>query len=76
MDINVKLQRFQQICGTIKWTLDGKVRKEILLRFYKIMTIAALLYGSECWTLTKRQKGRLESSRNALPKISGRIPIN
>jgi hypothetical protein len=51
-DTNVKLQIFQQICGTIKITSVGKVRKEILLRFY---TISTLLYGSECWTLSKRQ---------------------
>jgi hypothetical protein len=56
IDINVKPQRFQQLCGTIKRTLAGKVRKLTLLRFYKIMTIPTLLYGSECWTLTKRQK--------------------
>jgi hypothetical protein len=36
IDINVKLQRFQQICDTIKRTLAGEVRKETLLRFYKI----------------------------------------
>jgi hypothetical protein len=39
MDINVKLQRFQQTCGTIKRTSAGKVRKETLLRFYKIMAV-------------------------------------
>jgi hypothetical protein len=56
MDINAKPQRFQQICGTIKSTLTGKVRKETLLKFYKLMAIPTILYGSECWTLTKRQK--------------------
>jgi hypothetical protein len=60
MDINVKLLRFQQICGTIKRTLARKVRKETLLRFYKIMAIPTLLYGSECWT--KRQKSTLEAA--------------
>jgi hypothetical protein len=62
MDINVKLQRFQQICGTIKRTLAGKVTKETLLRFCKIMVIPTLLHGSECWTLTKGQKSRLEAA--------------
>jgi hypothetical protein len=62
MDINVKLQRFQQICGTIKRTFAGKVTKETLVRFYKIMAIPTLLYGSECWTLTKRQKSRLKAA--------------
>jgi hypothetical protein len=59
---NVKLQRFQQICGTIKRTSARKVRKETLLRFYKIMAIPTSLYGSECWTLTKSQKSRLETA--------------
>jgi hypothetical protein len=61
MDTNVKLQRFQQICGTIQRTFAGKVRKVTLLRFYKIMAIPTLMCGSECWTLTKRQKSRLEA---------------
>jgi hypothetical protein len=36
IDINVKLQRFQQICGTIKRTLAGKVRKETYSGFTRI----------------------------------------
>jgi hypothetical protein len=54
---------YQQICGTIRRTLAGKVRKETLLRFCKIMVIPTLLYGSECWTLTKRQKSRLKAAK-------------
>jgi hypothetical protein len=46
----------------LKGLLAGKVRKETLLRFYRIMAIPTLLYGSECWTLTKRQKSRLEAA--------------
>jgi hypothetical protein len=46
---------------TIKRTIAGKFRKETLLRFYKIMAVPTL-YGSECWTLTKRQKRRLEAA--------------
>jgi hypothetical protein len=72
MDTNVKLQRFQQICGTIKRTLAGKVLKETLLRFYKIIAIPTLLYGSECWTLTKRQKSRLEAAEmRSLRSLAG-----
>jgi hypothetical protein len=63
MDINVKLQRFQQVCDTIKRTFARKVRKETLLRFYNIMAIPTLLYGSECWTLTKIQISRLEAAK-------------
>jgi hypothetical protein len=57
-----KVRRFKQICGTIIRTLTGKVRKVTLLTFYKIMAILSLLRGSECWTLTVQQKGRLEAA--------------
>jgi hypothetical protein len=56
IDSNAKPQRFQQICGKIKSTIAGKVNKDTLLKFYKLMAIPTILYGSECWTLTKRQK--------------------
>jgi hypothetical protein len=56
MNIIVKLETFQQICGTIRRTLAGNVRKETLLRVYKIMAIPTVLYGSECSTLARRQK--------------------
>jgi hypothetical protein len=32
------------------------------------MAIPILLYGSECWTLTKRQKSRLEAAEMRLPR--------
>jgi hypothetical protein len=32
------------------------------MRILKIMAIPTLLYDSECWTLTKRQKSRLEAA--------------
>jgi hypothetical protein len=68
MDISVKLQRFQQICGTIKRTLDGKVRKETLVRFYKIMAIPTLLYGSECWGRSRRRRRKEGASKQ--PKFA------
>jgi hypothetical protein len=63
IDINVKLQRFKHIWGTVKMTLAGKVREETLLRFYKIMAIPTLSYGSECWALARRQKSKLEAEK-------------
>lgn len=35
-DINIKLQAFQYLCGTLKRTLSRKVRKETLLKFYSV----------------------------------------
>jgi hypothetical protein len=63
IDINVKPETFQQICATVRRTLAGNVRKETLLRVYKIMAIPTVLFGSECSTLARRQKKcRLEAA--------------
>jgi hypothetical protein len=33
--------------------LAGRARTETLLKFYKVMTVPTVLYGSECGTQTK-----------------------
>ena len=45
--IQIKINRFQAICGTINRTLGRKTRKETQMKFYKVMAIPTLLYGSE-----------------------------
>ena len=42
--------RFQHLCGTINRFLKGKTRPETQLKFYKVMAVPTLLYGSEIWT--------------------------
>jgi hypothetical protein len=51
---NDKLSKFQNICEVIARTLKTKTRKEKNLKFYNIMAVTVLLYGSETWTLRKR----------------------
>jgi hypothetical protein len=57
---NNKLSKFQNICGVIARTLKNKTRKETNLKFYKIMAVPVLLYGSETWTLRKRDWNRIQ----------------
>jgi len=52
---NMRPHEFQNLWGTLRRTLLGKTQKETVLNFYNIMAITVLLYGSECWTLTKQQ---------------------
>jgi hypothetical protein len=52
-DLNDKLSKSQNICGVIRRTLNKKTRKETNLKFYKIMAVPVLIYGSETWTLRK-----------------------
>jgi hypothetical protein len=46
-DLNDKLSKFQNICGVIARTLKKKTRKVTNLKFYKIMSVPVLLFGSE-----------------------------
>jgi hypothetical protein len=60
--VDVKLKKFQNICGTIRRSLRGKTRKDTQLKFYKVMATPTLLYGSETWTLNARDKSRIQAS--------------
>ena len=61
-DVDKKLQKFQRICGTISRTLKNKTRRETKIKFYKVMAKPVLSYGSELWTMTKRQESRIQAS--------------
>jgi hypothetical protein len=49
-DMEAKLQRFQLWCRTRKF------HEETGLKFYKVVAVSVLLYGSESWILTLQQK--------------------
>jgi hypothetical protein len=46
-DLQIKLNKFQYMSGTIKRTITNKTRKDTQLKFYKVMAVATLLYGCE-----------------------------
>lgn len=52
-DLEIKMNRFNQIRFTLRTTLNIKTRKDIQIKFYKSMTVHILAYGSEIWTTTK-----------------------
>jgi hypothetical protein len=42
-DLEIKMNRFNQICSTIR-TMNNKTRKETQIKFYKAMAISGLTY--------------------------------
>jgi hypothetical protein len=42
------------IYAELKCTLLNRAQQETILKFYKVLAVPAVLYGSECWTLTKQ----------------------
>lgn len=61
-EIDRKITKFQKICGTILRTLKGKTRKDTLLRFYNVMAIPQLLYGSETWVHKQKHLKRTQAA--------------
>jgi hypothetical protein len=58
-DLEYILEYFCCTECTILRTWKGKTRQDTQLRFYKVMAIPALLYGSEAWTVTARDTSRI-----------------
>ena len=48
-------------CGTIRRLLKS-ASKGTRLKFYKVMALPTLLYGSENWTVTKGQASRIQAA--------------
>jgi hypothetical protein len=46
-------------CGTLPRIL----RKEAQLKCFKFLTVLVLLYGSETWTMRKRDETRVDSTK-------------
>ena len=61
-DLQQKVSRFNMICGAINRSLRNRARKNTLLKFYKVMAIPALAYGSEAWVLTKKHESKIQAA--------------
>jgi hypothetical protein len=59
-DLEIKMNRFNQFCSTIRRTLNNKTRTETQIKFYKVMVVPTLTYGSEIWTITRNGKQNLK----------------
>ena len=47
------------MCGTISRTLKGKTQ---FIKFYKVMAVPFLMYGSENWSLNQSDKREIEAA--------------
>jgi len=65
-DVEIKLEKFLQLIGTIKGTIFRKVRTETILKIYITLVLPTFLYGSENWTLTALQRRRIEAAEMKL----------
>jgi hypothetical protein len=60
-DIHNKLNKFSSLCGTLR-TLKTKTRKTIQMKFYEVMALRVLLYGSETWTIKTKDMSKIQAT--------------
>jgi hypothetical protein len=60
-DFDKKINRFQNICGTIRKHLKN-TRADTQMKFYKAVARPNALNGSETWVTTKLDMTRLEAA--------------
>jgi hypothetical protein len=51
------MNRFNEMCSTIRRILSNKTRKETKIQFYKAISVPKLTYVSEIWAITKPKGG-------------------
>jgi hypothetical protein len=60
-DINIKLNKFLKMCGTVRRTLRQETLQSTQLKFYKIMEVFMMIYASENWAINRSDKRKIES---------------
>ena len=61
-EVNNRVNKFQRTCGTISRTLKGKKQLSTQIKFYKMMAVPVLVYGSENWSLNRSDKRKIEAA--------------
>jgi hypothetical protein len=57
-DLEIKMNRFNQMCNTIRGSLNNNTRKDSQIKICKAME-PTLTYGSKTWTVTRNRKQKL-----------------
>ena len=50
------------LSGAISRTLNGKTQLSTHIKFYKVMAVPVLMYGSENWSLNQSDKRKIETA--------------
>ena len=58
----IKLRIYYTINYTISRTLKGKTQLSTLIKFFKVMAVPLLMYGSENWSLNRSDKRKIEAA--------------
>ena len=61
-EVNNEINKFQRMCGAVSRTIRGKTQLSTQIKFYKVMTVPVLVYGSENWSINRSDKRKIEAA--------------
>jgi hypothetical protein len=62
-DLGNKFNKYDRTCGSVTKTLKTKTRREIQLKFVKMVALLTVLYERKTWTRDARGIGRNQSTK-------------
>jgi hypothetical protein len=70
--IGTKLQRCENICGTINRTFGNNTRTDTRIKLYKTLAAPILMYGCETWAHSQRGMNKIQTAEmRFLRKVKG-----
>ncbi|XP_039280957.1 uncharacterized protein LOC120350635 [Nilaparvata lugens] len=61
-DVSEKLTKFSAVCGAIRRTIGKKTRQATQMKFYRLMAVPIIAYGSEAWVSMKKTESRIQAA--------------
>ena len=62
IDLDEKLMKFRNICGTIHRYLKNKTKKETRIRFFNTVAVPGVMYGDEARVMTEIEKAQIQAA--------------
>lgn len=66
-NVEIKIHKYQAICGIINRPLKYETNKETRMKFYKTMAVAVLTYGNDSWITKAKNIQKHTSNGNEIP---------
>jgi hypothetical protein len=58
---DMKLNKFQMFCGTLRRTLRDKTKRNPQATFYEFVVVPGLTYGCENWAIKRSDKCKIKA---------------
>jgi hypothetical protein len=61
--IERNVMKYNKLNGVLRRKFGKQMRKDVKIRFHNVIAKSSLLYDTECWTLRRKDRNRINSSQ-------------